>query len=54
MIEGEFVATMDDPDDPDMFERNRIHTTAGAQEYGFKTGDRGKVDMSAMKPGFDT
>jgi hypothetical protein len=34
--EGEFIATMDDPDDPDMFQRNRIHTNAGAREYGFK------------------
>ena len=47
MIEGEFVATMDDPDDPDMFERNRIHTNAGAQEYGFKGAFVGGVTLYA-------
>jgi hypothetical protein len=47
MIEGEFTATMDDPDDPDMFERNRIHTTAGAQEYGFKGAFVGGVTLYA-------
>jgi hypothetical protein len=47
IIEGEFVATMDDPDDPDMFERNRIHTTAGAQEYGFKGAFVGGVTLYA-------
>lgn len=36
MVNGEFIATMEDPDSPEMFERNRIHTDAGAQEYGFK------------------
>jgi hypothetical protein len=46
-IEGEFIATMDDPDDPDMFERNRIHTTAGAQEYGFKGAFVGGVTLYA-------
>jgi hypothetical protein len=47
MTEGEFIATMDDPDDPDMFERNRIHTTAGAQEYGFKGAFVGGVTLYA-------
>jgi hypothetical protein len=47
MIEGEFIATMDDPDDPDMFQRNRIHTTAGAQEYGFKGAFVGGVTLYA-------
>jgi len=47
MIEGEFIATMDDPDDPDMFERNRIHTNAGAQEYGFKGAFVGGVTLYA-------
>jgi hypothetical protein len=47
MIEGEFTATMEDPDDPDMFERNRIHTTAGAQEYGFKGAFVGGVTLYA-------
>ncbi|HEY6479720.1 MAG TPA: hypothetical protein VIZ00_06820 [Streptosporangiaceae bacterium] len=47
MIEGQFIATMDDPDDPDMFERNRIHTTAGAQEYGFKGAFVGGVTLYA-------
>ena len=46
-IEGEFIATMDDPDDPEMFERNRIHTTAGAQEYGFKGAFVGGVTLYA-------
>jgi hypothetical protein len=47
VIEGEFIATMDDPDDPDMFERNRIHTNAGAQEYGFKGAFVGGVTLYA-------
>jgi hypothetical protein len=47
MTEGEFIATMDDPDDPDMFERNRIHTNAGAQEYGFKGAFVGGVTLYA-------
>jgi hypothetical protein len=47
MVEGEFTATMDDPDDPEMFERNRIHTTAGAQEYGFKGAFVGGVTLYA-------
>jgi hypothetical protein len=47
MTEGEFIATMDDPDDPDMFERNRIHTTAGAQEYGFQGAFVGGVTLYA-------
>jgi hypothetical protein len=47
MIEGEFVATMDDPDDPDMFERNRIHTNAGAREFGFKGAFVGGVTLYA-------
>jgi hypothetical protein len=47
MIEGEFIATMDDPDDPEMFERNRIHTNAGAQEYGFKGAFVGGVTLYA-------
>ena len=46
-VEGEFIATMDDPDDPEMFERNRIHTTAGAQEYGFKGAFVGGVTLYA-------
>jgi len=45
--EGKFIATMDDPDDPDMFERNRIHTNAGAQEYGFKGAFVGGVTLYA-------
>jgi hypothetical protein len=44
---GEFTATMDDPDDPAMFERNRIHTNAGAQEYGFKGAFVGGVTLYA-------
>ena len=44
---GEFTATMDDPDDPDMFARNRIHTNAGAQEYGFKGAFVGGVTLYA-------
>jgi hypothetical protein len=47
MTEGEFVATMDDPDDPEMYERNRIHTTAGAQEYGFTGAFVGGVTLYA-------
>jgi hypothetical protein len=47
MVEGEFIATMDDPDDPEMFERNRIHTTAGAQEYGFTGAFVGGVTLYA-------
>ena len=47
MIEGEFTATMDDPDDPEMFERNRIHTNSGAQEYGFKGAFVGGVTLYA-------
>ena len=46
-VEGEFIATMEDPDDPEMFERNRIHTTAGAQEYGFKGAFVGGVTLYA-------
>jgi hypothetical protein len=46
-VEGEFTATMDDPDDPEMFERNRIHTTAGAQEYGFQGAFVGGVTLYA-------
>lgn len=46
-IEGEFIATMDDPDDPEMFERNRIHTNAGAQEYGFEGAFVGGVTLYA-------
>ena len=46
-IEGEFIATMDDPDDPEMFERNRIHTNAGAQEYGFQGAFVGGVTLYA-------
>lgn len=44
-VEGEFIATMEDPDDPEMFERNRIHTTAGAQEYGFQGAFLGGVTL---------
>lgn len=36
VVERTFTATMDDPDDPDMAVRNRIHTTDGAQQYGFR------------------
>ena len=46
-IEGEFIATMDDPDDPEMFERNRIHTNSGAQEYGFEGAFVGGVTLYA-------
>ena len=46
-IEGEFIATMDDPDDPEMFERNRIHTNSGAQEYGFQGAFVGGVTLYA-------
>src|SRR5580700_1826675 len=46
-VEGEFIATMDDPDDPEMFERNRIHTNAGAQEYGFQGAFVGGVTLYA-------
>jgi hypothetical protein len=46
-IEGEFVASMDDPDDPEMFERNRIHTNSGAQEYGFEGAFVGGVTLYA-------
>ena len=46
-IEGEFIATMDDPDDPEMFARNRIHTTSGAQEYGFQGAFVGGVTLYA-------
>ena len=47
ITEGAFTATMDDPDDPEMFERNRIHTNAGAQEYGFKGAFVGGVTLYA-------
>lgn len=47
MTEGDFVATMEDPDDPEMFERNRIHTNAGAREYGFKGAFVGGVTLYA-------
>jgi hypothetical protein len=47
MIEGEFIATMENPDDPEMFERNRIHTNAGAQEYGFEGAFVGGVTLYA-------
>jgi acyl dehydratase len=47
MIEGAFTATMEDPDDPAMFERNRIHTTEGAKEYGFKGAFVGGVTLYA-------
>ena len=47
MIEGAFTATMEDPDDPDMFARNRIHTTAGAREYGFTGAFVGGVTLYA-------
>lgn len=43
--EGEFIATMEDPDDPDMFRRNRIHTNAGAREYGFEGAFVGGVTL---------
>jgi hypothetical protein len=46
-VEGEFIASMEDPDDPEMYERNRIHTTAGAQEYGFKGAFVGGVTLYA-------
>src|SRR5580693_4233824 len=46
-VEGEFIATMDDPDDPEMFQRNRIHTNAGAQEYGFQGAFVGGVTLYA-------
>ena len=46
-IEGEFIATMDDPDDPEMFQRNRIHTNSGAQEYGFEGAFVGGVTLYA-------
>jgi hypothetical protein len=46
-IEGEFIATMDDPDDPEMFQSNRIHTNAGAQEYGFEGAFVGGVTLYA-------
>jgi hypothetical protein len=46
-VEGQFTATMEDPDDPEMFERNRIHTTAGAQEYGFQGAFVGGVTLYA-------
>jgi hypothetical protein len=45
MAEGVFIASMDDPDDPDMFARNRIHTTSGAQEYGFQGAFVGGVTL---------
>lgn len=32
----EFVATMRDPEDPDMRKRNAIHTTSGAARFGFQ------------------
>lgn len=44
-VEGDFIATMEDPDDPAMFERNRIHTNAGAQEYGFEGAFVGGVTL---------
>src|ERR1700759_3158188 len=47
MSQGEFTATMEDPDDPEMFERNRIHTTEGAREYGFKGAFVGGVTLYA-------
>jgi MaoC like domain len=47
LVEGEFTASMDDPDDPAMFERNRIHTNAGAQEYGFRGAFVGGVTLYA-------
>jgi hypothetical protein len=47
MTENEFIAAMEDPDDPAMFERNRIHTNAGAQEYGFKGAFVGGVTLYA-------
>lgn len=43
--EGEFIASMEDPDDPDMFRRNRIHTNAGAREYGFSGAFVGGVTL---------
>ena len=36
IVEREFVATMRDPEDPDMQQRNAIHTTSGAARYGFE------------------
>lgn len=36
IVEREFLATMRDPDDPDMKKRNAIHTTSGAAQYGFQ------------------
>lgn len=47
MTENEFIAAMEDPDDPAMFERNRIHTNAGAQEYGFQGAFVGGVTLYA-------
>lgn len=44
-VESEFIATMDDPDDPEMFQRNRIHTNVGAQEYGFQGAFLGGVTL---------
>lgn len=32
----DFVATMRDPEDPDMQKRNAIHTTSGAARFGFQ------------------
>jgi hypothetical protein len=46
-VEGEFIATMDDPDDPETFQRNRIHTNSGAQEYGFEGAFVGGVTLYA-------
>jgi hypothetical protein len=45
--EGEFIATMDDPEDPEMLQRNRIHTNSGAQEYGFQGAFVGGVTLYA-------
>ncbi|MPZ98929.1 MAG: hypothetical protein GEU80_06235 [Dehalococcoidia bacterium] len=36
IAERAFLATMRDPDDPDMMKRNAIHTTGGAAQYGFQ------------------
>lgn len=45
--EGEFIATMDDPEDLEMIQRNRIHTNSGAQEYGFQGAFVGGVTLYA-------
>jgi hypothetical protein len=36
IAQRDFVATMRDPEDPDMRERNAIHTTSGAARFGFQ------------------